>query len=195
MLPSAERLEEIASLTSGNLKDVPFSVLLTALAVKQRTVLLEMRRGAIEKKISLDAGVPIDCRSNLAHETLGRYMVSLGKLREEDFQAALARSASNGVPLGQVLLEQELITSFELFRILQQNLAKKLLDCFGWHDGEFSTTTDMPAIDNTLKVKPAQLTHHHRSDEVGITGRGQCGDRSAHLEEAGSQSRASFLAR
>lgn len=157
MLPTQQRLDEIASSTSGSFESVPFAALLTALATKKRTALIEMRRGPIEKKIILEAGIPVDCRSNLAHETLGRYMLALGKLREDEFQTALARSASLGVPLGQVLLEQELITSVELFKLLQQNLAKKLLDCFSWRSGDYSLTSEVPAFEATLKVKPAQL--------------------------------------
>lgn len=157
MLPTAQRLEEIASGQNGTFSDVSFAVLLTALATQKRTVMLEMRRGPIEKKLILDAGTPVDCRSNLAHETLGRFLVSLGKLREEEFQSSLARSASLGVPLGQVLLEQELITSVELYKLLQQNLAKKLLDCFSWRDGEYSISNDLPQYESTLKMKPGQL--------------------------------------
>lgn len=157
MIPTPERLEEISRLASGSLADVRFAILLHALAVHSRTVLLELKRGPVEKRIFLESGIPIDCRSNIATETLGRFMIAQGKLREEEFTAALARSASAGMPLGQVLLEQELVTAYELFRLLQQNLAKKLLDLFGWRDGEFTMSEDVPPAESTLKIKPAQL--------------------------------------
>lgn len=157
MLPTQQQLDQIATVRGGDLRTTPFAVLLTALAVAKRTVLIEMRRGPIEKKIVVDEGLPVDCRSNLATETLGRFMVASGKLSDEDFHSALARSASRGVPLGQILVEQELITSFELFRILQQNLARKLLDAFSWREGEFTVSNDVPQHESTLKVKPAQL--------------------------------------
>lgn len=157
MIPTPERLREIAYLSSGDFAQIRFAVLLHALAVHQRNVVIEMRRGPIEKRIFLESGVPIDCRSNLAHETLGRFLVAQGKLREEDMTAALARSASQGQPLGQVLLQQELLTAFELFRFLQQNLARKLLDAFTWREGSFALSTDVPPAESTLKIKPAQL--------------------------------------
>lgn len=157
MIPSFERLREIAHLSSGDFGQIRFAVLLHALAVHQRNVVVEMRRGPIEKRVVIEKGVPIDCRSNLAHETLGRFLMSQGKLREEDMTAGLARSASLGQPLGQVLLEQELLTAFELFRFLQQNLARKLLDAFTWREGTFELSTDVPPADSTLKIKPAQL--------------------------------------
>ncbi len=157
MVPTTEQLAAIAEMHAGDFAKVPFAVLLHALASQKRSAVVEMRRGPIEKRIFIESGTPVDCRSNLAHETFGRFLVAQGKLREEDMTAALARSASLGVPLGQVLLQQELITAFELYRLLQQNLARKLLDAFTWRSGTYAIISDAPPADSTLKIKPAQL--------------------------------------
>lgn len=144
-------------MTSGNLRQVPFATLLCSIATSERTVLLELRRNQLEKRIVFDKGSPVDCRSNLAHETLGRFLLAEGKLTEEQFNASLAKSASKGVPLGEILVESELMGGFELYRVLQQNLAKKLLDCFTWRDGTFEIKPDPPDVDSSLKVKAPQL--------------------------------------
>lgn len=157
MVPTSEQLAAIGQLRSGDLARVPFAVLLHALASQKRTAVIEMNRGPIEKRIILEGGIPVDCRSNLAHETFGRFLVALGKLREEEMTASLSKSASLGVPLGQVLLQQELITAMELFRLLQQNLARKLLDAFTWRSGTYSVVDEVPPAESTLKMKPAQL--------------------------------------
>jgi hypothetical protein len=158
VIPTPERLEAISNLTEGTLQDVPFSPLLCALAIYKRTTVLEIRRRQVWKRIVLEAGVPVDCRSNLVHETLGRYMVIEGKLSEEDFNANLSRSAARGVPLGEVLLEHGLVSAVELFKILQQNLAKKLLDMFTWNEGELRILKDEEVRpDSSLKVKVPQL--------------------------------------
>lgn len=158
MIPTSQRLEELSSLHAGNLQEIPFSLLLCALAVHKRSVVLEIRRRQVWKKIVLEGGMPVDCRSNLTHETLGRYMVLEGKLSEEDFTSSLGRSASRGVPLGEVLLETGLVSAVDLFKILQQNLAKKLLDVFTWREGDFHVDgEDHPNADMSLKVKVPQL--------------------------------------
>lgn len=157
MIPTPQQLEDIANRREGNLQEIPFSPLLCALAVQKKTTVLEIRRRQVWKKIVLEEGVPVDCRSNLVHETLGRYMVLEGKLSEEDFTAGLAHSASRGVPLGEVLLERGLVNAVELFKILQQNLAKKLLDMFTWREGEFRTVEDDLSNEMSLKVKVPQL--------------------------------------
>ncbi len=158
MIPTPERLEEISNLKEGTLQDVPFSPLLCALAIHKRTTVLEIRRRQVWKKIVLEAGVPIDCRSNLVHETLGRYMVGEGKLSDEAFNASLSRSAARGVPMGEILIEHGLVSAVELFKILQQNLAKKLLDIFTWNEGELRIQDDEASRpDSSLKVKVPQL--------------------------------------
>lgn len=157
MIPTSDQLEEIARLREGSLAEVPFAPVLLAHALRQSSLVLEVRRRQVWKRILIEDGVPVDCRSNLAHETLGRFMVAEGKLGEEDFTACLSRSAARGVPFGEILIEHGLVTAADLFRILQQNLAKKLLDLFTWNEGELRWLDEAPASDSSLKVKVPQL--------------------------------------
>jgi len=157
MIPTPEQLAAISRITSGNLAQVPFATLLYSLAMDDRSVVVELKRNQLEKRIVLEGGAPVDCRSNLAHETFGRFLVSEGKLSDENFHQCLSKATSKGVPLGEVLVEQELMKAVELFRALQQNLARKLLDCFTWREGTFEITPVANSVDNSLKVKPAQL--------------------------------------
>jgi hypothetical protein len=157
VIPTGEQLSDISRRAGGTLAEVPFGVLLHALAVHERTLVLELGRRQVSKKIVLERGVPVDCRSNLANETLGRFMMAAGKLAEVDFTTCLGRSAARGVPLGEVLVEQGLVSPVELFKLLQQNLAKKLFDLFTWSEGEFRILPDALQPESSLKVKVPQL--------------------------------------
>lgn len=167
MIPTPEQLEEISRLHEGALgtpgprggprDTVPFAALLLAFSAHRRTVIVEVRRKQISKRIVFENGVPVDCRSNLVHETLGRYMVAQGKLAAEDLHPYLGQSASLGLPLGEVLLDHDVVTAEELFRLLQENLAKKLLDVFAWRDGDFRTYADVPHPESPLKIRVPQL--------------------------------------
>lgn len=167
MIPTPEQLEEISRLREGALgtpgprggprDPVPFAALLLAFSAHRRTVIVEVRRKQISKRIVFEHGVPVDCRTNLVHETLGRHMVAQGKLAAEDLHAYLGQSASLGLPLGEVLLDHDVVTAEELFRVLQENLAKKLLDVFAWRDGDFRTHADVPHPQSPLKIRVPQL--------------------------------------
>lgn len=158
MIPTPEQLDEISRTQAGSLLEVGIAPLLLAQAVHRKTGVLEIRRRQVWKRIVFESGVPVDCRSNLVHETLGRYMVLEGKLGEEDFTSSLGHAAARGVPLGEELLKRGLVTPDELFKILQANLAKKLLDLFTWLEGEFGTVQDdLPAAESSLKLRVPQL--------------------------------------
>lgn len=157
MIPNSDQVQAIGKLQHGDLEEIPYAVLLHALAVKERSVVLELERKPMQKKIILENGVPVDCRSNLLHETLGRFMVTQGHLSEEEYQGCMAKSASHGLPFGEVMILDGLITASDLFKILQQNLAKKLLDPFTWQTGTFRIHEDLPKVESALKVKTPQL--------------------------------------
>jgi tetratricopeptide (TPR) repeat protein len=157
LIPTRDDIRQLASAREGNLADVPFSVLLLALATEGKSAVVELRRNALEKQIVLDDGVPVDCRSNIATESLGRFLVSIGKLAEADYQTALSAAASRHLAVEDILAERRLVDAAELYRILQQNLGRKLLDAFTWKSGTFQVSSDVPPVDSPLRVKAAQL--------------------------------------
>ena len=125
LIPTPEQLQELSQAPEGKLPDVPFAALLLGLSIASRTLVVEVRRKQISKRIAFEMGVPIDCRSNLVHETLGRYMVAEGKIQAADLHSYLSQSAGRGQPLGEILLDHGMVTAEELYKLLQQNLAKK----------------------------------------------------------------------
>lgn len=157
MILNPTKIEALSRQREGQLEQTPFAVLLHALAVHERTVVLEIERKPLSKQIIFEGGVPVDCRSNLVHETFGRFLVSKGMLNEEAFQRTLNQSAAQGVPQGEVLVQEGLIQAYDLYRLLQQNLAKKLLDGFTWRSGDYRLLFDMPEVESPLKVKVPQL--------------------------------------
>ena len=157
MIPSTEQLRSISLMRSGNLAEIPFGVLLHALAAHRQTVVLEIERPPLKKAIILEHGNPVDCRSNMLHETLSRFMAERGILGEEESQNYFNSSVSQGIPLGELLTREGKLTATELYRILQQNLAKKLLDGFSWRSGSFQIHSDVPEVDSPLKVNAPQL--------------------------------------
>lgn len=157
LTPTRDDLRALLDRRDGNLAETPFAQLLLALSVHGQNALLELRRSALFKRIVFDAGAPVDCTSNIATETIGRYLVAVGKLSESDYPVLLATAANRGVPLEELLLERQLITSADLSRVLQQNLGRKLLDAFNWRNGTYRISSDVPAVDTTLRVKVPQL--------------------------------------
>lgn len=154
---TSDDLRRLLSAREGTLDQVRFASLMMAMHVHERTGVLELRRNALEKQIIFEDGSPVDCRSNIATESLGRFLVSAGKLSESDYRSALAASVSHSVPIEDILVERKILGASEVFRLLQQSLGRRLLDPFTWRDGSWRITAELPTVDTALRVNVAQL--------------------------------------
>jgi tetratricopeptide (TPR) repeat protein len=157
VFPQPSHLAELASLSTIRLAETPFPLLLVAHHAAESTGLLVARRGPIEKRVVLDRGVPVDCRSNLAHETFSRFLAATGRLTEGEANAVLAQSLARGVLLGEILVAEGRMDATELHRLLQQSLARKLFDLFTWRDGEVTFESGTFTSAAALKVKVERL--------------------------------------
>jgi hypothetical protein len=157
MIPNAEQLLAVSQMTKGDLAEIPFPVLLHALAVHHRSVVLSIERRQVTKNVVLENGIPVDCQSNLLQDTLGKFMVGRGDINEEQNLQLLSKSAVTGQSFTDLLVQEGLVSPHDLYKILQQNLAKKLLDAFTWKSGSFLVSTVLPEVDSPLKVKAPQL--------------------------------------
>ncbi len=142
---------------AGTLVDAPLPLLLHALFCEGRTATLELKLRGLEKRIQFEAGSPVACRSNLLHETLGKYLVEKGKLTEERYQEALQGSVQSGKRMGEWLVAQGAIQPFELYRLMQANLAMRILDAFRWSEATWRLTGESEAAELALRMNPAQL--------------------------------------
>lgn len=157
MFPLPAHLRELAALSTVRLADTPFPLLLVAHQAAESTGLLVARRGPIEKRVVLDHGVPVDCRSNLAHETFSRFLAASGRLTATEANTVLTQSVARGVLLGEILVSEGRMDATELHRLLQQSLARKLFDLFTWRDGEITFESGTFTSAAALKVKVARL--------------------------------------
>ncbi len=156
-LRSGDQLDALLLAREGTLRDTPYPLLLLALARREKSGVLTLTRNQLSKEVVFEAGAPVECHSNIATESLGRFLVAIGKLSEDDYRSAITTSAAKSVPLEEVLTGRQLITASDLYRVLQQNLGRKLLEPFSWKSGTWHLSFDVPAIESSLRVKVPQL--------------------------------------
>jgi len=154
---TAETWERVAAMAGGDLAALPVATVLCAHASAGSTAALEFERRQVRKSVVLENGAPVDCRSNLVHETFGRFLLAEGRLDDDTLASCLAESASRDAPLGEILISRGVLQAVDVFRLLQQNLAKKLLDLFTWTDGGFRVSPEVPVVRSALRVKVPQL--------------------------------------
>lgn len=148
---------EVLKVKEGSLSETPLPLLLHALLMEERSCTLELKLRGLEKRIVIEDGAPVDCRTNLLHETLGKYLVEKGKLQEQQYQEALVESINTGDKMGEILVKKGWITPFDLFKQLQANLAHRILDCFRWAEARYRILGDTEPAESPVKMNTVQL--------------------------------------
>jgi len=157
ILPTPETLRRIANARGGDLRTAPFGALLLALYREKRSCVVDVRRKHLRKRILIENGSPLECRSNVLHDTFSYYLREAGHLSQENYETCTKEALRRGIPVGEVLLSRGLLTSEQILSLLQKLLAKVLLDVFAWADGSFLILDQTPEIQAPLKLRVEQL--------------------------------------
>lgn len=147
----------LAEASEGDLEQTSFAALAYAYARTSRSLTLDVNRPPSHKEITFENGVPVQCTSNLVHETLSRFMTRSGRLPERIASQCFAESCSRGLRFGDVLLEKGVVSAEDLRKALQENLVRRLLDVFSWHHGTFHVKSVPAQVDTALHVNVPQL--------------------------------------
>lgn len=97
---------------------------------------IQFSSGKRRKVVVLEDGVPRRVRSNVARECLGRRLLAAGRVDQATLDESLRRSRADGQRQGEVLVKLGVIESQEVDEELRRQAADKLLDLFGWDEGE-----------------------------------------------------------
>jgi tetratricopeptide (TPR) repeat protein len=129
--------QEIKPLFVGNLNEMPFPKLLSEISSMGISGTLTVERGKIKKSLIFDHGNPARVTSNLLQEVLGRYLVSIGRINQEQYTESVSVAFQDHRLHGDVLVERGLLTGEELGKYLREHSLEKLLNLFKWTEGEY----------------------------------------------------------
>ncbi len=121
----------------GHLADWPLPRVLLALHERRFDGRLVLGSGRHEKRFTFEGGAPVLAESGLASEALGSQLVDQGKLERADYQRVCGYVEQKGCREGVALLALQLIGPKDLFAALKAQVRRRMVDCFGWPDGEF----------------------------------------------------------
>jgi len=130
-------MSEQTALFIGNLSETPFPKLLSELNGMGITGRLSFTRGKIQKEVLFRNGRPILVTSNILQEVLGRYLVRVGKITEEQYKMSLVTATESGKLHGQVLVQENYLSPGELSEALRGQSLFRLFSLFKWNDGDY----------------------------------------------------------
>lgn len=122
----------------GSLATTPLPEVLHTVYQYRVPGVVALTHEGIEKKIFLWNGEVIFATSGDRRDSLGDYLLRLGKLSEKDFDRSVEvlLSSGGGKRHGDVLVEMGLLTAGELEAIVYAQVKEIVISGFNWEEGE-----------------------------------------------------------
>lgn len=121
----------------GNLRTMDLPEILQWISVGRKTGTLHLERASIEKRIVFRDGDIYTSWSNDPRESLGQYLIRHGRLTEEQLYRTMLEHEEHGVPLGELLIDDGLLTEADLRVLLERKAQDTIYDVFLWPEGRF----------------------------------------------------------
>ena len=122
---------------SGNLKTMSLPDIFQWLHIGGKTGTLSVEHDGIAKKIFFDNGSIVSSYSNSPREYFGQFLLNLGKITEEQLQAAMEEQVKSGVLIGRIFVNEGLVTEAEVKQVLTYKAEETIYDLFLWPEGGF----------------------------------------------------------
>lgn len=154
---------------AGNLKTMELAELLQWLSQGLKTGTLVVDNGQVEKKVFFSKGKVISSAASDPREHLGHFLVSHGYITEAQLAEAVRRQESQKTMLGKVLVDMGLIGEEDLDQMLRLKAEEGIYSLFDWPEGEFRFHDDemppYPMVPISLDVTGLVLEAMRRQDE------------------------------
>jgi len=154
---------------AGNLKTMELAELLQWLSQGTKTGTLVVDNGTVEKKVFFSKGKIISSAASDPREHLGHFLVSHGYITEAQLAESVRRQEAQKTMLGKVLVDMGLIGEEDLDHMLRLKAEEGVYSLFDWPEGEFRFHDDelpaYPMVPISLDVTGLVLEAMRRQDE------------------------------
>jgi len=127
--------------------------LLNFLFERQETGILRLSRQGLTKTLYVVSGVPVNAESTSRDETLGRYLIKSGRIREEDYEKSIALMLSQGVQQGAALVKLGCLKPKELYQEVKSHTREKALAAFSWSEGEYHFEAEVGFVEDLYRFE------------------------------------------
>jgi hypothetical protein len=132
--------------------------------------MLILSKAEIVKEIYFQNGKIISSSSNDPREYFGQFLLSYGKLSEEQLITAFQKQAQTGIKLGRILVTEGMLEEAEVQKYLRIKAEETIYDLFLWDEkGEFKFFNDATAegshVPIEMEVTSILMEGTRRSDE------------------------------
>ncbi len=119
----------------GDLKQTALPEMLAIIHQARVAGVVEATLGETVKRIYLENGYVVHASSSDLVDSLGGYLRRTGKLSDADFHAAMQKRGASDHRLGEVLIEQGLLSPAQTFQAIREHIEAILWSLFAWEEG------------------------------------------------------------
>jgi len=154
----------------GTLTSMPLPDLLQWLCNARVTGTLQVEKDRVSKSIHITKGMIVGCSSDDPPQRLGHFLLSRGKITEEQLREALHLQELSGQHLGMLLVELGALGPDELTVHLEAQAEDTIYSLFDWEDAVFRFQENENDPGNvfpvSLRVEDVLLRGLKRFDEM-----------------------------
>ena len=156
----------------GQLSTMSLMDLLQWAGINRKTGVFELERNKITKKLLFRSGRVVACYCDDPQSRLGQFLLSRGKVTQEQLRDALSRQEATGESIGSILQDAGIVTQDELTQLMSQKAEEMILGLFDWTEAIFRFTEQGSlgpyVIEVDLSVDDILLKGLQRVDELSI---------------------------
>ncbi len=126
------------SLLRGNTSRLPFAKLLLALFQEEESGYLRIKKDKLDKNLYLEKGEIAAVRSLLPEKDFLKALVEKNLLDKKSLSRSESFASQNKSNLTKALLELDIFSPSELWKLMKEFLKADILPLFDWSDGEYT---------------------------------------------------------
>ncbi|MEO7793444.1 MAG: DUF4388 domain-containing protein [Thermoanaerobaculia bacterium] len=122
----------------GDLRHTALPEMLAIIHQARVAGVIEAVLGDVTKRIFLENGYVVHASSSDLADSLGGYLRRAGKISEAEFRTAMAKHASGGRRLGELLIELGTLAPSQVFQAIREQVESIVWSLFAWEEGHVS---------------------------------------------------------
>jgi len=139
----------------GSLAYQPFARILQRIYADRLTGALLLLRDSVKKIVYFVDGYPVSVRSNIMGECLGQILLQQKMISRQTLDESLQRMKADKKHQGTVLVEMGALSPYNLTRALVAQMEAKFYEIFSWRTGDFAFKEGKGAPDEPVHLERA----------------------------------------
>ncbi len=137
----------------GDLRQTALPEMLSIIDRTRVAGVIEAEYGDTSKKIYLDNGYVVHAASSDRSDSLGSFLRRSGRLTDEQYQGVMQRRSELPRRLGELLIEQGLLTPAQAYQAIREQVEAILWSLFSWEEGEVSFSIGQPDLTGIVRIQ------------------------------------------